>query len=261
MEQIEPLEVTNPDAAWVRTEFEKLYAEWVAWQRDVEAIVDQPYDRRTQSEVFADGKENRLKHDVLQAKTLTFLNNNVKGHGFICGFDGRHIDRTDLRLKVRVEHRLHELEMLRGALPWSKTRVARPAPERPGGIWTLLHKRVTEVAKPRFESGHYADAVEAAFKELNAEVKNLYMETAQSELDGVPLMRKAFTPTAPVIRLDDISTDSGRSVQQGYMDLFAGSMAAIRNPKAHGNLIITADRAFHLLMLASLLFLKLEERM
>jgi hypothetical protein len=120
MEQIEPLEITNPNRAWVVAELEQLHFEWLAWQREVEKIVDQPYDRRTQSEVFADGEAMMRRHDVLQAKTLTFLNNNVRGHGFIRGFDGRGIDRTDLRLRVRVTHRLHQLDMLQASLQYAK---------------------------------------------------------------------------------------------------------------------------------------------
>jgi hypothetical protein len=116
MEQIENMEIVNPDYAWVIAEFEDLYSEWLAWKKQVADIVDQPYNRNTESGVFADGKDMMLKHDVLQAKTLTFLNNNIRGHGFIRGFDGQHIDRTDLRLKVRVEHRMRDLEVLRAAL-------------------------------------------------------------------------------------------------------------------------------------------------
>lgn len=116
MEQIANTEILNPNRTWVVSEFEKLYSQWQSWKQEVDAIVDQPYDRNTHSDVFADGKDMMLKHDVLQAKTLTFLNNNVRGHGFIRGFDGQHLDRTDLRLKIRVEHRMHDLEMLRETL-------------------------------------------------------------------------------------------------------------------------------------------------
>lgn len=116
MEQLENIEILNPDRAWVASEFEKLYSEWQVWKKEVDSIVDQPYDRNRASDVFADGKDMMLKHDVLQAKTLTFLNNNVRGHGFIRGFNGQHIDRTDLRLKVRVEHRMRDLSMLRETL-------------------------------------------------------------------------------------------------------------------------------------------------
>jgi hypothetical protein len=56
------------------------------------------------------------KHEVLQNRTLAFLNRNIKGHGVITGFDGSHCDRTDLRLKHRVKHRLQELRVLRACL-------------------------------------------------------------------------------------------------------------------------------------------------
>jgi len=79
-------------------------------------LVDQPYDRDTESAVFADGRDAMLKHDVLQRKTLTFLSRNISSHGFISGFDGQNVDRTDLKLKVRVEHRLRDLELIRGVL-------------------------------------------------------------------------------------------------------------------------------------------------
>jgi len=45
MEQLENIEILNPNRAWVVTEFEKIYAEWLDWQKEVEAIVDQPYDK------------------------------------------------------------------------------------------------------------------------------------------------------------------------------------------------------------------------
>ena len=128
------------------------------------------------------------------------------------------------------------------------------------GIWELLHPTVVGLAKPRFLAGHYADAVEAVLKEVNTAVKLAFHSARGQELDGVPLMRKAFTPGDPVIVLDDLSTETGRNIQQGHMDLFAGAMAGIRNPKAHQNVIITAERAIHHLFLASLLFSKLDER-
>jgi hypothetical protein len=120
MKQIEKLEIVSPNYAWVMAEFDQLYAEWMAWESSVAQIVDQPYDSSSQSEVYADGEENIHRHDILQVKTLTFLNNNIKGHGFIDGFAGGNVDRTDLRLKVRVKHRLHQLEMLRASLKYAK---------------------------------------------------------------------------------------------------------------------------------------------
>jgi len=127
-------------------------------------------------------------------------------------------------------------------------------------FWYLLHPVVVEVSKSRFETSHYADSVEAALKELNSTVKRIYKERTGEELDGVPLMRKAFAHQNPVIVLDDLSSETGKNVQQGYMDMFAGAMSGIRNPKAHDNIVIDEERAIHQLFLASLLFYKLEER-
>jgi hypothetical protein len=135
MEQLENVEILNPNRGWVIAEFEKLYAEWVKWQQEVEALVDQPYDQSTHSEVFADGENNMLKHEVLQAKILTFLNNNIKGHGFIRGFDGRHIDRADLRLRIRVKHRMGDLEILRACLQYAKV---------PEAFWKQKGKELVE---------------------------------------------------------------------------------------------------------------------
>jgi hypothetical protein len=109
-------EFLNPDMQSALNRFDKVFAEWENWSREVDQIVDQPYDRNTQAEVFADGEMMMQKHEVLQNRTLAFLNRNIKGHGFITGFDGSHCDRTDLRLKHRVKHRLQELRVLRACL-------------------------------------------------------------------------------------------------------------------------------------------------
>ncbi len=123
-----------------------------------------------------------------------------------------------------------------------------------------MHSTVAKLAKPRFEAGHYADAVEATFKELNSNVKELYRAEKGTELDGRDLMRKALRCDDPVILLGDLATESGRNIQEGYSHIFAGAMQAIRNPNAHANTEINPDRACHLLMLGSLLFHQIDER-
>ena len=128
-------------------------------------------------------------------------------------------------------------------------------------FWDLLHPSVTGVARQRFDSGHYADAVESALKALNVQVKTLYKTKTGEELDGVPLMRKAFAHTNPIIQLGDLTEQTGRNIQQGYMDLFVGAIAGIRNPKAHDNIVIDEVRAIHHLFVTSLLFYKLDERL
>lgn len=108
-----------PRKDWVVAEFQKLLEEWHKWQAHVDKIVEQPYDHQRETDVFADGVDNMNRHSVLQAKTQIFLNNYLSGHWFIVGLDGNHCDRTDLKLKFRVRHRLRELMEIEASLPYA----------------------------------------------------------------------------------------------------------------------------------------------
>ena len=152
MKQVEPLAITSGRRNWVLEEFQKLLEEWRAWEVHVALIQDQPYNLNTHSEVFADGEENMRRHTILQAKTLTFLNNNFAGHGFLSGFDGTHIDRTDLRLKVRVKHRLLELDVLHASFPYAKL---------PEAFWKQQGKELVE--RPSRKTGDAAVDVAASY--------------------------------------------------------------------------------------------------
>jgi uncharacterized protein (TIGR02391 family) len=128
-------------------------------------------------------------------------------------------------------------------------------------FWDDIHPSITRVAKIRYEAGQFADCVEAAFKEINTLMKDHVRRKTGVELDGAPLMNKAFSVNSPVVVVDDLSTESGRNVQQGYMQLFAGSMIGIRNPKAHANVTIDDVQARHFLYLASLLARRFHDRL
>ena len=135
---------------------------------------------------------------------------------------------------------------------------ARQEPEEKD-IWSSLHPKISEIARPRFEAGYLSDAVETSFKEVNDRVKSLVKIRTGQEDDGASFMKQAFSLNKPIISLSDLSTKSGQSEQQGYMEIFAGAMTGIRNPKAHSNVVIDEKRATHLLYLASLLMYKLDE--
>lgn len=126
-------------------------------------------------------------------------------------------------------------------------------------FWSMIHEDIIKVAKNKFEDGYYADAVESAFKEINKRVKEIVKNKTGEELDGAALMYKAFSERTPVIILDNLSTETGKNIQKGYMQIFAGAMIGIRNPKAHENIIISKERATHFIFLASLLMYKLDE--
>lgn len=135
---------------------------------------------------------------------------------------------------------------------------AEPSPT--DWFWGFVHPRIKALAQPRFEAGFFGDAVEASFKEVNDSVKRLFVESEGREADGAGLMNTAFSPNNAVIKLADMDTETGRNIQQGYMQIFAGAMTGIRNPKAHGNLNPDSRKALHLIALASLLMSKIDER-
>jgi len=134
------------------------------------------------------------------------------------------------------------------------------APDATEAFWQLLHPRIVALARPRFEQGFFGDAIETCFKEVNDAVKAVFRAAEGRELDGAGLMTTAFSPQNPVIRLTNLDTISDRDEQQGYMQIFAGAMTGIRNPKAHGNLNPDPRRTMHLIALASLLMCRLDER-
>ncbi len=124
-------------------------------------------------------------------------------------------------------------------------------------IWQLMHPEIIRIAQQRFENGFYADAVEAAFKEINLQVKTKCKDRHQNK-DGKGLMTIAFSANNPVLKFEPSSTFSEYDIQEGYMHMFAGAMQGIRNPKAHENDVIDKADALRKLAFASMLMYKLD---
>ena len=112
-----------------------------------------------------------------------------------------------------------------------------------------------QISGPLFHDRHYARAVEEAFKCLNNAVKD---KSGITQQDGAGLMRSAFSANSPVLYLNAFQSQSEKDEQQGYMDIFAGSMTGIRNPRAHDyQLADDPGVALELLVLANHLMRKL----
>lgn len=87
-------------------------------------------------------------------------------------------------------------------------------------FWKLIDKNIIAVSKRLFDGGHYADSVLAAFKEVNNKIKHIVKGKTGSELDGKNLMLTAFSVNKPIIFFDDLSTQTGKDIQEGYMHIF-----------------------------------------
>jgi len=125
-----------------------------------------------------------------------------------------------------------------GAAMWYKlsragAEMARRKPTELTTIYTmdataLLHPKIAAVALPELDRGPvgYSDAVLKAFREIEIEVRDAGSLAAMDI--GVDLMNKAFGQTGPL-------TDHTAPVaeQNAVRSLFAGAIAAFKNPPSH----------------------------
>ncbi len=112
-----------------------------------------------------------------------------------------------------------------------------------------LHPEIDRAASGLFRDEHYANAIEDAVKALNGLVR---LRSGVEE-DGDSLMRKAFSPNAPILAFNSLSDESDRSEQRGYMELFTGAVAGLRNPRAHKLITDTPERAVEFIAFVSML--------
>lgn len=107
-----------------------------------------------------------------------------------------------------------------------------------------------------FIDKHYSSAIEEAFKCLN----NIVKKKTNSSLDGSDLMHNVFSPKKPLLKLNKLKTDTDKNEQQGYMEITAGVMTGIRNPRAHQhNYKDEIETALELLGLANHLIKKVKK--
>ena len=123
----------------------------------------------------------------------------------------------------------------------------------------LMHIRpeIEAVSKKLFCDKHYSQAIFEAFKKVNNLVKE---KSSRSDLDGKNLMLTVFSVNAPILKMNNLISQTDRDEQEGFMHLFAGAIMGIRNPKGHDNIIQKdMNRTLKYLNFASLLCERLEE--
>jgi uncharacterized protein (TIGR02391 family) len=118
-----------------------------------------------------------------------------------------------------------------------------------------LHPEIARAASSLYQDGHYANAVEDAVKALNVLVRL----RSGLEIDGVPLMQKAFSPNGPILKFNELSDQSDRDEQLGFMNMFSGAVCGLRNPRAHVFIKDDSERALEFIAFVSLLAKLLDE--
>ena len=118
-----------------------------------------------------------------------------------------------------------------------------------------LHPEIIRAASKLYQDGHYSTAVEHAVKALN----DLVRLRSGLELDGTSLMEKAFSLNSPILKFNDLASQSDRDEQKGFMMLFSGAVSGLRNPRAHSFIQDDPERALEFIAFVSLLAKLLDE--
>jgi uncharacterized protein (TIGR02391 family) len=120
----------------------------------------------------------------------------------------------------------------------------------------LLHEAVIDNALPQYRDGHWRDAVLNAF----IAVFDLLRSRVQLDRDGEGLITQSFSLDNPLLLVSDLTTESGKSDQRGFMMMLQGVYRGVRNPKAHGlQHDLTAHKAAQYLVMASLFARRIAE--
>lgn len=113
-----------------------------------------------------------------------------------------------------------------------------------------IHPAIADATERLIQGGHYANAVEDACKALDALVQK---RSGRGDLTGTPLMQTVFSANAPILKVADIGTPTGKDEQLGMMYLFSGAMLGLRNPRAHSLAPDDPERAIEYIAFLSLL--------
>jgi uncharacterized protein (TIGR02391 family) len=112
-----------------------------------------------------------------------------------------------------------------------------------------LHPEIARAASELYRDGHYANAIKDAVKALNDLVR---MRSGEA-LDGTTLMQKVFSPNTPTLCFNSMADQSDRDEQIGFMMMFSGAVAGLRNPRAHKLIKDDPERALEFIAFVSLL--------
>ncbi|AFZ55966.1 TIGR02391 family protein [Anabaena cylindrica FACHB-243] len=119
-----------------------------------------------------------------------------------------------------------------------------------------LHLEIQNASSKLYLDGYYHQSIEAAIKAINQYIRDKTGLT----LDGATLIDKTFGVTNPILSFSDLSTETLKNEQIGFMDMLKGFIKGVRNPLAH-NPAKSEDpqKAFEYLVMASLFCKRIDD--
>lgn len=79
------------------------------------------------------------------------------------------------------------------------------------------------------------------------------MRSGVEDKDGSALMESVFSPKNPILKFNNLADTSDIDEQKGFMMMFAGAVAGLRNPRAHKIIKDDPEMALEFIALISLL--------
>ncbi|MGA8232045.1 MAG: ribbon-helix-helix domain-containing protein [Candidatus Acidiferrales bacterium] len=92
---------------------------------------------------------------------------------FVAFWQKAEVDARARRNTVFDKIEILRLKKNQGTAPMAVPSQPAPSPQAQPAPWDLMHPIVVKIAGPRFQSGHFADSVEAALKEVNEGKSNV----------------------------------------------------------------------------------------
>lgn len=102
-------------------------------------------------------------------------------------------------------------------------------PEYPELHWRHLHSSIKDRIKIYYDNQQYAEAADQGTK-IYAQIVR---DTSGSDKDGTKIAEVFSQNNTPLISVADLTTESGKNIQQGQEHLTRGVMAGFRNPMNH----------------------------
>jgi uncharacterized protein (TIGR02391 family) len=121
---------------------------------------------------------------------------------------------------------------------------------------TLLHPVIEKACWQAYMRGDYDTAVFQAYKELEVHIR--LSSGASAEDHGVPLVRKAFNPTAGP--LTDPNPDAVFAEKEALANLAAGAIGSYKNPHSHRRVTVAVQEAAEMIVLANHLYKIVDSR-
>jgi len=119
-----------------------------------------------------------------------------------------------------------------------------------------LHPYIAKGCTKLFVDEHYAQAVEESAKAVFQYLR----EASGLTLDGATLGQQAFSLKAPILAFSDLSDETKRNEQLGFMEMLAAYAKGVRNPLAHTHgKLEEAQKAFEYLCMASLFCRRIDD--